>query len=150
MSLKFLIRSAGEEDFPALIKLFQEFAHFEKTPEKMVNSVEKMMKEKKYFNGFVAENAADEIIGYTTYFFSYHTWIGKSLYMDDLYVKPSYRRKGIGKKLLDAVIAVAKKENCSKVRWQVSSWNKHAQAFYRSMGAEISDVEFNCDLMLKN
>lgn len=150
MNLKFSIRSATERDFPELIKLFKEFAHFEKTPEKMVNSVEKMNKEKEFFNCFIAENSGGEIIGYATYFFSYHTWIGKSLYMDDLYIKTPYRRNGVGKNLLDAVIEIAKKEKCNKIRWQVSNWNKNAQEFYKRMGAEIDEVELNCDLILKN
>ena len=150
MKLDFSIRSASATDFHELIKLFKEFATFEKTPEKMVNSVEQMNKEKEFFNCFVAESSAREIIGYATYFFSYHTWVGKSLYMDDLYVKPAYRGNGAGKKLLDTVIGVAKKEECNKVRWQVSNWNTNAQEFYKKIGAKIDGVELNCDLILRN
>lgn len=144
------IRKATEQDFPQIVQLFQEFAAFEKQPSKMTNSADQMSREKEYFNCFVAERDSKEIIGYTTYFFSYHTWIGKSLYMDDLYVKETYRNQGIGKKLLETVIAFAKEENCHKVRWQVSNWNKKAQGFYKRIGAEISDVELNCDLILND
>ncbi|MDN5216140.1 GNAT family N-acetyltransferase [Fulvivirgaceae bacterium BMA12] len=143
------IRPVKEGDFADIVELFKEFALFEKHPEKMTNSVEQMLKEKEYFHCFLAETPKNEIIGYVTYFFSYHTWTGKSLYMDDLYVKADFRNQGIGKRLLDAVIGYARHEKCNKVRWQVSNWNKKAQEFYKKIGAEIDDVELNCDLPLK-
>ena len=68
--------------------------------------------------------------------------------MDDLYVKPDYRRIGIGSMLINQVISYVKENGCHKLRWQVSDWNKPAKTFYRKLGAEISDVEQNCDLML--
>lgn len=141
------IRKIQELDFPVLIFLFKEFALFEKLPEKMTNSVVQMMKEKEYLTGFVAVNAADEILGYVTYFFGYYTWIGKSLYMDDLYVRPDFRGAGVGTKLINEVIAFAKAENCKKLRWQVSEWNQPAIDFYKSLGANVDAVESNCDLV---
>ena len=69
MDTNFTIRPANESDFTALIKLFHEFARFEKTPERMVNTVEKMEKEKEYFNGLVAVDETGNILGFSTYFF---------------------------------------------------------------------------------
>lgn len=146
MELK--IRVANETDFAEIVELFKEFALFEKRPEKMVNSVERMKAEKELFNCFIAETADKQIAGYATYFFSYHTWMGKCLYMDDLYVKESFRGLGIGKDLLNSVIQFGKESKCHKIRWQVSNWNKNAQNFYKSIGAEIDNVEWNCDLLL--
>jgi len=141
------IRKIEERDFPALISLFNEFALFEKLPEKMTNTVEQMLTEKEYLAGFVAVNGEGEIRGYVTYFFAYYTWTGKSLYMDDLYVRPIFRGQGIGTKLINEVIAFAKTENCGKLRWQVSEWNQPAIDFYKSLGANIDAVESNCDLV---
>lgn len=141
------IRKIDERDFLVLISLFKEFALFEKLPEKMTNSVEQMLREKEYLTGFVAVNDADEILGYATYFFGYYTWIGKSLYMDDLYVRPDFRGAGVGTKLIKEVIAYAKAENCKKLRWQVSEWNQPAIDFYKSLGANVDAVESNCDLV---
>jgi GNAT superfamily N-acetyltransferase len=141
------IRKIDERDFLVLISLFKEFALFEKLPEKMTNSVEQMLREKEYLTGFVAVNDADEILGYATYFFGYYTWIGKSLYMDDLYVRPDFRGAGVGTKLIKEVIAFAKAENCKKLRWQVSEWNQPAIDFYKSLGANVDAVESNCDLV---
>lgn len=146
--MHFKIRKAEEADFAKMIELFKEFAAFEMLPHKMVNSVDRMKDEKELFNCFVAETADKLIIGYVTCFFSYHTWIGKCLYMDDLYVKESFRKRGVGRELLNVVMEYAKEEKCHKLRWQVSSWNKNAQDFYRSIGAEIDNVELNCDLLL--
>ena len=142
------IRKATESDFEQINILFREFAEFEKLPEKMINSVERMRMEKELFNCFVAETPDKEIVGYAVYFFCYFTWTGKSLYMDDLYVKPDYRGIGIGSLLINQVILHAKETGCHKLRWQVSNWNKPAKDFYRKLGAEISDVEQNCDLMI--
>ena len=141
------IRKITESDFPTLLLLFKEFALFEKLPKKMTNSVEQMLVEKEYLNGFVAVNPQNEIMGYVTCFFAYYTWIGKSLYMDDLYVRPEFRSKGIGTQLINEVIAYAKTENCKKLHWQVSEWNKPAIDFYESLGAKIDSIESNCDLV---
>jgi len=141
------IRSIEERDYATLIFLFQEFAHFEKLPEKMTNSVEQMLAEKEFLTGLVALNPGNEILGYVTYFFGYYTWIGKSLYMDDLYVRPDFRGAGVGTKLINEVIAFAKAENCKKLRWQVSEWNQPAIDFYKSLGANVDAVESNCDLV---
>ncbi len=144
------IRPIEERDYPSLIELFQEFAHFEKTPEKMDNSVERMRKERELFKGFVAENDTNEVVAYVTYFFTYHTWSGKCLYMDDLYVSKSYRKQGVGGRLLKQVIEFAKNQECRDLRWQVSNWNTNAQEFYKSIGAEIDSVEWNCRLPLNS
>jgi len=141
------IRPIEERDYATLILLFQEFAHFEKLPEKMTNSVEQMLAEKEFLTGLVALNPENEILGYVTYFFGYYTWIGKSLYMDDLYVRPDFRGAGVGTKLINEVIAFAKAENCKKLRWQVSEWNQPAIDFYKSLGANVDAVESNCDLV---
>jgi GNAT superfamily N-acetyltransferase len=68
--------------------------------------------------------------------------------MDDLYVRPEYRGKGIGTHLVQKIISLAKASACHKLRWQVSNWNTTAIDFYKSLGASIDPVEQNCDLAL--
>ncbi len=145
--MKIEIRPIEEKDYEQIIVLFKEFALFEKLPEKMTNSVEQIKIDRELFNCFVAV-IDEKVVGYATYFFAYYSWIGKSMYLDDLYVSLEYRKRGIGKKLLDSVIDLAKNMECKKMRWQVSNWNKNAQKFYEYIGAEIDDVELNCDLKL--
>jgi len=72
------LRPAVENDFPAIVEMFREFAHFEHLDERLTNTVERMKAETEYFNCFVAVKEDDEIVGYATYFFSYFTWTGKS------------------------------------------------------------------------
>ena len=143
--MKITIRKASEKDFSAILSLIKELATFEKSPEKVMNTVEQMKKEKDFFQCFVAETEEREIVGIALYFFAYYTWIGKSLYLDDLYVKESFREQKIGTRLLKKIFEIAKKENCKRVRWQVLNWNKLAIDMYRKIGANMDNEWINCD-----
>lgn len=138
------IRKGEEKDLPAVLGLVKELAEFEKAPGQVINTVDKMIKEQKYFDFFVAE-LNGEIIAMALYFFAYYTWVGKALYLDDIYVKKQFRGKKVGMKLLKEVFRVAEKENCSRIRWQVLNWNKDAITFYEKINAEIDDEWLNCD-----
>lgn len=148
--MKITIRKATEKDFSSIFSLIKELALFERAPEKVTNSVEQMNEEKDLFECFVAETDSKEIIGIALYFFAYYTWVGKTLYLEDFYVKETYRGKKIGIALLKKVIEVAKQENCKRVRWQVLNWNKTAIDFYKEFGAETYDEWVNCDLDYKS
>lgn len=138
-----------EKDFKELVSLFLEFATFQQVPDKMVNTYELMVRDKNYIQGFVARDENNNIAGYVTMFYAYYTWVGKSLYMDDLYVCEKYRGKGVGTSLINKVISVAKEEKCNRLRWQVSNWNKPAIKFYESLGAKIDSTEMNCDIIFQ-
>ena len=103
-----------------------------------------MKKEQDLFRCFVAETATGEIVGMALFFLAYYTWVGKSIYLDDIYVKRSLRQQKIGTALLNKVFEVAREEQCQRVRWQVLDWNEPAIAFYRKCGAEISGEWLNC------
>ena len=148
MSIK--IRKASEEDFPAIFSLINELALFEKAPEKLTNSVEQMREEKNFIQCYVAETETKEIIGIAQYFFAYFTWSGKSIYLGDLYVKESYRRKKVGLKLFKKIVEVAQKENCKRLTWQVLNWNKLALEFFKGLGAELDKEWIDCNLYAKD
>lgn len=139
------IRKATEEDFPAILTLIKELAAFEKSPEKVTNTVELMKNEKHLFDSFVAETESGEIVGMAVYFFAYYTWVGKSLYLEDIYVIESFRRNRIGSALLTKIFEVARIENCKRVRWQVLTWNQAAIQMYANCGAVIGNEWLNCD-----
>ena len=141
------IRTATENDFEQILNLIKEFAQFQKTPDRVSNTVQLMKQEQDSFNCLVAE-VDGKIIGFATFFFCYYSWSGKSMYLDDLYVTDSYRGQHIGTDLLLLIIEKAKAQNCKKVRWQVSNWNQKAIDFYKDFGADIGDIEINCDLEL--
>lgn len=135
--MEIIIRKATEKDFFAILSLIKELAVFENAPEKVTNSVEQMRSEKDFFQCYVAENDNKEIVGMAVFFFAYYTWVGKSLYLDDLYVKDACRGQKIGTKLLKKIFEIAKKENCKRVSCLVSNWNSSAIEIYKKSGAEI-------------
>ena len=143
--MKFTIRPAEEADYPSILDIIKALALFEKAPEKVTNTVEQMKAEKDYFNCLVATNQEGEIIAICLYFFAYYTWVGKSLYLDDLYVLEPYRRHGIAAALLNELFEVARNEHCNRVRWQVLNWNENAIRFYEKTGATLDDEWINCD-----
>jgi GNAT superfamily N-acetyltransferase len=138
------IRTASEKDVPSILGLIKELATFENAPDKVTNSVEQMNREKELFRCFVAENDSGEIVGMALYFFAYYTWVGKSLYLDDIYVKESFRKRKIGTELLKKIFEVANAEDCRRVRWQVLNWNRSAIEMYAKSGAEINNEWLNC------
>ncbi len=71
------------------------------------------------------------------FFYNFSTFKGKpGIYLEDLYVRPAFRKKGIGKALLSYLVELAKTEDCGRVEWVVLDWNKNAIDFYKNMGAE--------------
>lgn len=144
-----IIRRAIEKDYPVIIEALKEFAVFQKTPpEKVTNTAALMQQEQQYFVCFIAEDDEGNFAGMATCSFTYNSWSGKGIYLDDLYVKPAYRKQKIGSQLLTKVFELAKAENCKKVKWLVSNWNTNAIDFYTKCGAIISDEERVCDISM--
>ena len=144
-SARIQIRPAVENDFPAILELIRELAAFEKAPHRVHNTVKQMQAEKDYFRALVAQTEQGEIVGMALFYFAYYTWVGKSLYLDDLYVREKWRGRGIGRRLLNRVLQIAEENQCKRVRWQVLRWNKPAIDFYRKIGATLDDEWINCD-----
>ncbi len=144
--IQYKIRPATEADFPAILDLIKALALFEKAPEKVTNTVTQMTEEQNLFKALVAEKDDGEIIGFALFYFVYYTWVGKSLYLDDLYVKEAYRGHKIGSALLDKVIGFGKQNNCKRIRWQVLEWNTPAIEFYKKLGTKLDGEWINCDL----
>lgn len=144
--MAYTIRKGEEGDFEAILGLIKELAAFENASEKVLNTVEQMKAEQDLFHCFVVEEEeTKEILGMALYYFAYYTWVGKSLYLDDLYVKKTCRGQGIGSALLEQLFDVAREANCKRVRWQVLNWNEPAIALYKKCGATIDNEWSNCD-----
>jgi diamine N-acetyltransferase len=133
---------------PEVYRLMKEFAAFQRTPGKFKISEVQMLKDQDLFKCILAISG-EKIIGVASYFFAYYSWTGKAIYLDDLFVIEEYRGMGVGTLLFDAIEEMAKKEHCTRLRWQVSNWNQKAIAFYRNRGAMIDEVEINCDLEIE-
>ncbi|KAF7667382.1 hypothetical protein LDENG_00066790 [Lucifuga dentata] len=76
------------------------------------------------------------IVGYALYYYTYSTWKGPSVYLEDLYVMPEFRGKGIGKNLLSKVAQVAKEKHCARLQMSVLDWNTPSRDFYAAKGAQ--------------
>jgi diamine N-acetyltransferase len=89
------------------------------------------------FYSFVAEKVEEnsqKLIGYTISFFSYSTWQGKSYFLEDIYVRPQYRKNGVGKLLFVNNVKFALEQNCCRFDFHVLNWNP-AKTFYEALGA---------------
>ena len=144
-----VIRRGEKKDLPAVLTLIRELALFEKAPEQVITTVESM--EKDGFGAdpcfeFIVAEAEEKIVGMALYFTKYSTWRGRGLYLDDLIVTESYRGKGIGSKLLNAVFDEAKKMNAKQIHWQVLDWNTPAIEFYKKVGAKIEGEWLDCKI----
>ena len=87
------------------------------------------------------------VIGYALYFFTYSTFLAQpSLYLEDLFVHPGARGRGIGERFMRALAAEAVRRGCGRFDWTVLDWNVRAQKFYRSLGAEVMPGWWTCRL----
>lgn len=139
MKNKIVIRKALPADVPAIISLIKELAEYERL------SQEVEITELQLHNALFGSETFTEVLiaefesvksGYALYFKNFSTFKGKpGIYLEDLFVKPEYRGKGIGKALFESIIKTAKEKNYGRVEWSVLKWNKPAINFYESRGA---------------
>lgn len=132
------IRKAEATDMGAVFGLVQELAAYEKAADQVETSPERYVADgfdgRPLFECFVAEEG-EEIVGIALFYFGYSTWKGKLGYLDDLVVKETHRRRGIGRQLIKAFIQYAHRQGAHMVRWQVLDWNESAIEMYKSLGA---------------
>jgi GNAT superfamily N-acetyltransferase len=140
MKNKILIRFASKKDIPAIFNLIKELADYEKLSDQVVTTEDELKKVLFGENNFVEILIAEyegQIVGQALFFKNFSTFLGKpGIYLEDLYVKPEMRSKGIGKALLDKLISLAKERNYGRVEWSVLDWNESAIEFYKKIGAK--------------
>ena len=94
---------------------------------------------------FVAEDAGARIVGYAIYFFTYSTFLARpSLYLEDLFVHPDARGRGVGERFMRALADEAERRGCGRFEWTVLDWNVNAQSFYKRLGAEVLPGWWTC------
>lgn len=139
----FTIREAAAEDVPVLLSLIRELAVYEKMADQ-VTATEENMKVSLFGIRPGAEALLGELDGepvaYAVYFHNYSTFAGRlGLYLEDVYVKPELRGKGMGKAILSYLARLAKERGCARFEWSVLDWNEPSIRFYRSLGAVSLD-----------
>lgn len=84
--------------------------------------------------------AGTDPVGSAVYFHNYSTFLGRAgLYLEDIFVKPEWRRQGLGRQLLSYVARVAVERGCGRLEWSVLDWNEPAITFYKKLGARAMD-----------
>lgn len=135
------IRSATPADVPLILEFIRDLAEYEREPQAAVATATDLLRDgfgpEPKFRVDIAEWSG-EPAGFAFYFWNYSTWQGKrGLYLEDLFVRPRFRGKGIGKALLVHLAQVALKNNCGRLVWQVLDWNTPSIDFYKSLGATV-------------
>jgi GNAT superfamily N-acetyltransferase len=136
------IRPATIADAAQLWIMIREFAEFERGLDRMTLREEDLVRdgfgENPRFRTLIAE-WNEQTAGYAVFFDYYSTWTGRAMFLEDLYVRQSFRGSGIGKALLAEVARIAVEGHCYGVHWEVLDWNEKAIALYKAMGAEFRD-----------
>lgn len=143
------IRRAGRKDCPRLLELVKGLALYEKAPHEVTITPEHFEESGFGTNpvwwAFVAEEN-NVIVGFALYYIRFSTWKGQRLYLEDIYVEPEMRGKGIGAKLFEKLIEEGKEKNFSGMMWQALDWNEPALNFYKKYGTKFDNEWVNCSI----
>jgi GNAT superfamily N-acetyltransferase len=137
--MKLHIRPAVKADAPVILSLIRELAEYERLAHE-VTATESDLRESLFGPRPAAEVVivewGGETAGYALFFHNYSTFLGRrGLYLEDLFVRPAFRGRGIGKALLMHLARLAVERGCARFEWAVLDWNEPAIGFYRSLGA---------------
>jgi GNAT superfamily N-acetyltransferase len=135
------ISKATREHLPRVVELMKGLAEFEKLLDEF-RVTEALLERYLFVREPIAELLVgclgEEIRGYALFFHNFSSFQGRpGMYLEDVYVEPNARGKGLGKALLVEVIRIARARGCRRSEWIVLDWNQRAKHFYESLGAEI-------------
>lgn len=134
-----MIRAAVESDVPAMLTLIQELAGYEKLTHACVATDEMLRR-----HLFGAQRSAEAlvavvdggVVGYAVFFQTFSTFLARpGIYLEDIYVQPAQRRRGLGKAMLRHIAGLAVARGCGRMEWTVLNWNAPSIGFYKSLGA---------------
>jgi GNAT superfamily N-acetyltransferase len=134
-----IIRPATRGDVPILLELIRALADYERLSH-LVEADEKRLLDQVFAPDSRVEAllafASGTAVGFALYFHNFSTFLGrKGLYLEDLFVRPEYRRYGYGRALLARVARIAHERGCGRFEWMALDWNEPAIEFYKSLGA---------------
>lgn len=140
--MAFIIRDAVPEDIEVIDAFIKELAAYEELSHEVDYEISTLyehlfVKKSVYCILAFYENIP---VGFAVYFYHFSTFLAQqSLYLEDLYVKPIFRNKGLGKKILQKLAHIAHDKQCGRMEWSVLNWNTPAIEFYKSIGAKAKD-----------
>ncbi len=134
-----IIKQATEEDIPLLLSFIKALAEYERLSHEVVATKE-MLHESFFGKNSVAETIfayyQEKPAGFAVFFHNLSTFLGRSgIYLEDIYVYPQFRNKGIGQALLIYIAKQAKVRKCGRLEWTALNWNQPAIEFYKNLGA---------------
>jgi GNAT superfamily N-acetyltransferase len=137
-----VIREARPEDVPVILRMIRALAEYENLSD-AVTTTEEQLRDS-LFARRAAEvllaYAADEAAGFAVFFHNFSTFLGRpGLYLEDIFVRPEWRGRGVGTQLFARVAGLAVDRGCGRMEWSVLDWNQPAIGFYRKLGAQPMD-----------
>ncbi len=137
------VRPIRPDDVPAVVGLVRELAEYEKALHEVRLTEEQLTAvlfgDSPALFGHVAV-VGDEVVGVALWFLNFSTWRGThGIYLEDLYVQPGHRGRGLGRELLRTLAAVCVERGYSRLEWSVLDWNTPSIDFYRAAGAVPMD-----------
>src|ERR1700743_2787095 len=127
-------------EVPALLELIRELARFEKLEhavEATVDVLENSLFSPQPPAGALLARCDGQVAGYAIYFFTFSRFICRGgIWLEDVYVRPEFRKRGLGRGLIEAVAKIGVERNCGRFEWTALNWNEGALNFYRDLGAE--------------
>jgi GNAT superfamily N-acetyltransferase len=141
--MEFSVNQMKRDEVPGLLELIRELARFERLEHEVEATVE-VLTESLFgptpVAGALIARANGQIVGYALYFFTFSSFIGTAgIWLEDLYVRPAFRRQGLGTALIEAVGRIGAERKCGRFEWTALNWNKNALDFYRKLGAKTMD-----------
>ena len=148
--IPFQIRNASEQDVPLILQMIKGLAEYEKLSDQVV-ATEDGLREALFGAHPSAEvvvgYAGDQPAGFALFFHNFSTFLGqRGLYLEDLFVLPEWRGRGLGRMLLAHLARIAVERNCGRMKWSVLDWNEPAMRVYRGIGATPLDDWTICRL----
>jgi GNAT superfamily N-acetyltransferase len=137
------IRPARENEVPLVLQFVRELAEYERLAHELVATEEGLRRDlfgPRPYAEVVFACLEDEPVGFALFFHNYSTFLGRAgIYLEDLFVRPAVRGKGVGQALLTWLAAEAVRRKCGRLEWSVLDWNEPAIRFYKSLGARPMD-----------
>ena len=141
---------AQASDVPVILEMIKALAEYEQLTHEVVATEDDLRQSlfgPRPAGEVLLAYAGSTPVGFALFFHNFSTFLGRhGLYLEDLFVVPEWRGKGVGKQLLAHIASIAESRNCGRMEWAVLDWNESAIAFYRRMGAHVLDEWRICRL----
>ena len=135
---------------PVILRLVRDLAEYERASHAVVATEQDFLRHgfggSPRYSVLLAEDEG-QVAGFALWFFTFSTWLGKpGLYLEDLFVRPELRGRGLGRAMMIELARIAVREGCGRFEWAVLDWNQPSIDFYRSLGARLMEEWVVCRL----